>query len=407
AGEGLNDPTPVAPVFGNSGTTRGQQRKNALQAAANYWGAILQDNVTIRVDSSFDPKTCTPTSALLGSAGAIGVVSDFPGAPKADTWYPLALANAIAGSDQDPSSSDIRASFNSTLDNGSASCIGGLKWFYGIGIANPSGTLGFFSTAKHEFAHGLGFQTFVNPLDGSRFQDTDDTFMDNLEDHSLSKRWDQLNDGQRAASSIDTGDLHWLGANVVAASSVLSAGRHPSGHVRMYAPNPVEVGSSVSHWDTVLSPDELMEPIDTPTEQNLLDTQAFKDIGWSVQQVTGPCVRSAGTACLAGGRFEVKVDWQSATDAGTGQVMFFGAERAENNDSAFYWFFASTNFEIGLKVLDACGLNSKFWVFISGLTNQGWTVHVRDTVSGQTKTYANALNHLTSTVADTAAFSCP
>ena len=409
-GEGLKDPTPVAPVFGNAGTTLGQQRLNVLQAAASYWGAILQDSVTIRVDGSFTALTCSPTSGLLGSAGPQEVFSDFSGAPKTHTWYVGALANAKHGSDLDPSgdsASDIRAQFNSTLDEGSPDCIGGLTWFYGIGIDPPAGTLGFFSTAQHEIAHGLGFLTVVDPRNGRRLDDTNDAFMDNLEDHSLGKRWDQLTDLQRKSSAIDTGDLHWVGANVVAASSVLAAGRHPSGHVRMYAPHVLELGSSVSHWDTVVSPDELMEPIDTPTQQNLLDTQLLEDIGWTVPLVTTPCVRDLGTACLAGGRFEVKVEWQTISSFGTGQVMLFGGDRAENNDSAFYWFFSPTNFEIGLKVLNACGVNSKFWVFVSGLTNQGWTVHVRDTQTGLIKTYANPLNRLTSTVADTTAFNCP
>jgi hypothetical protein len=41
AGVGFNDPTVVAPVGGNAGTTRGQQRLIAFQAAANKWGATL------------------------------------------------------------------------------------------------------------------------------------------------------------------------------------------------------------------------------------------------------------------------------------------------------------------------------------------------------------------------------
>lgn len=40
-GEGFNDPTPVTPVGGNTGTTRGQQRLIAFQYAANLWSATL------------------------------------------------------------------------------------------------------------------------------------------------------------------------------------------------------------------------------------------------------------------------------------------------------------------------------------------------------------------------------
>src|SRR5215472_11243545 len=52
-GEGFNDPTPVAPVGGNTGTTLGQQRLIAFQAAANKWGATLNSSVTIRIRSQW------------------------------------------------------------------------------------------------------------------------------------------------------------------------------------------------------------------------------------------------------------------------------------------------------------------------------------------------------------------
>ena len=50
AGEGFNDPTVVAPVGGNPGTTRGQQRLKVFQQAATIWGALLPSAVTIKVD---------------------------------------------------------------------------------------------------------------------------------------------------------------------------------------------------------------------------------------------------------------------------------------------------------------------------------------------------------------------
>ena len=55
--------------------------------------------------------------------------------------------------------------------------------------------------------------------------------------------------------------LHWVGANVVAAGAILTAGRDViSGHVKMYARNPLQQGSSVVHFDTSLTPDQIMEP---------------------------------------------------------------------------------------------------------------------------------------------------
>src|SRR4029077_7646548 len=75
---GFNDPTPVAPVGGNPGTTLGQQRLNAFQFSANIWGATLTSNVPITVKANWISLSCTPTSAVLGQAGVHSILSNFP-----------------------------------------------------------------------------------------------------------------------------------------------------------------------------------------------------------------------------------------------------------------------------------------------------------------------------------------
>jgi hypothetical protein len=56
------------------------------------------------------------------------------------------------------------------------------------------------------------------------------------------------------------------------------------GFVRLYAPNPVALGSSISHWDTTASPNLLMEPfinsdLESATTRDLTPA-LFADIGW-------------------------------------------------------------------------------------------------------------------------------
>src|SRR5688572_2314714 len=87
ANEGFNDPTPATPVGGNPGTTVGAQRLAAFQFAANRWGQLLDSSVPIRIQANFNPLTCTATSAVLGSAGAVSVSSNFDNAPVPDTWF--------------------------------------------------------------------------------------------------------------------------------------------------------------------------------------------------------------------------------------------------------------------------------------------------------------------------------
>src|SRR5262245_8522358 len=178
AGEGFNDPTAATPVGGNTGTTVGQQRLNVFQRVAEIWGAKISSTVPILVGASFDALSCTPTSATLGSAGAVAAFRDFAGAPVANTWYPSALANALAGVDLDPGNDDIRAQFNSNI--GTAGCLTSLSWYYGLDGNPPSGTIELLDTVLHEVGHGMGFQSFVNLFTGGKVRGFDDTFLVHL-----------------------------------------------------------------------------------------------------------------------------------------------------------------------------------------------------------------------------------
>ena len=147
----------------------------------------------------------------------------------------------------------------------------------------------------------------------------------------------------------------------------------------------------------------------TATQGGVPDGSGFDLFSYGGANCSGSptCVRDNFTACLLNGRFQVTVTYRTNTSSGNAQVMNFSSSRAESDESAFFWFFNSSNFEMGLKMLNACSLNSRFWVYISGLTDQGWTVNILDTQTGASAVYQNSLNHLSSTVADTATLRCP
>jgi len=281
-GEGFNDSTPVSPVGGNSGVTIGQQRLQVFEFAARIWESTVSSNVPIKVEAKFDSLTCTSTSAILGSAGPITVHRDFNNAPKSNTVYASSLANSLANIDL-ASTADITAIFNGDIDNNNA-CLGSYNWYYGLDAVKPSSTIELLSVVMHEIGHGLGFLTFVNISTGEKFgrPARDDAYMLNLEDHSLNKNWNEMSNSQRQASVIDTADLHWTGLAVTSKLGDLTGGVN-QGHIRMYAPSPLLGGSSVSHFSDTLSPNELMEPIDTGPKQGPgLTGELLQDIGWSI-----------------------------------------------------------------------------------------------------------------------------
>ena len=281
AAEGFNDATAVAPVFGNSGTTRGAQRQNVFRAAAEYWGAILKSPVPIRINAQMNPQFCTATSAVLGSAGPTTVFRDFGGAPLASTWYVQATANSRAGADLDPLTSDINAQFNSSIDN--PTCLGATSWWYGIGAPAPPGTVDFYTVVLHEIGHGIGFLSLVDLSTGAKWGGFDDAYERWLWDWSTGG-WPGMTNAQRVASAVNTGQVIFWGPQATQAGrGLLTAGLN-AGYPRVYAPNPVQGGSSISHFDTVLTPNELMEPAITPPPgpYAYMTSGALEDIGWKL-----------------------------------------------------------------------------------------------------------------------------
>jgi len=211
AGEGFNDPTPRAPIGGNPGTTIGAQRLNVFQHAADIWGGILTSAVEIRAEANFDPQFCTATSAVLGSAGPNTFEIDFAGAEHANTWYATATANAAAGVDLEPGINDIGIVFNSDVDN--PTCLGSRSWYYGYD-GNEGTDIELLPVVLHELAHGLGFLTLVDESSGAEFFGSPDVYERFMLDRSTGKHWNEMTDGERAASAVNNGNLVWDGPAV-------------------------------------------------------------------------------------------------------------------------------------------------------------------------------------------------
>lgn len=128
----------------------------------------------------------------------------------------------------------------------------------------------------------------------------------------------------------------------------------------------------------------------------------------SIQQyinVTGGspvCVPSSTTICLSNDRFAVSVAWKTSSQTGNGTAIEY------TPDSGLFWFFGSTNIEMILKIINACSLNSRYWVFAAATTDVEYTITVTDTQKATTKTYFHAQGTPAPAITDTSAFAtCP
>jgi hypothetical protein len=236
AGYGFNDPTPVAPVGGNMGTTLGQQRFNVYRYVADIWEKNLESDVEIVVSAGWENLTCTSTSATLGSASAWNLWHDFPGGAPG-TWYPQALANKLAktnlsaGQPDDGTgygNVDIKTQFNARL--GQTGCLDGAPFY--LGLDGKAGTaVNFAATLLHELGHGLGFSVMsVSTSSGNRINAEYTAYTPDglpsiwerfMYDNTAKKSWLDMTSAERKASAINPLQLAWTGPNAVAGAAIL------------------------------------------------------------------------------------------------------------------------------------------------------------------------------------------
>ncbi len=129
----------------------------------------------------------------------------------------------------------------------------------------------------------------------------------------------------------------------------------------------------------------------------------------------GPlCVPDPHTACLLDGRFRVQGtmrDFSSPPREFANRVMSFPGIRAESDQAVFFHSFNAGNFEVGVKMVDACGLSPDhplraFWAFFGGLTNAQTQIEIEDTVTGEVFEWLNPSGEFPLTLGDVGAFPC-
>lgn len=232
AGVGFNDNTPALPVGGNIGVTVGEQRLIAYRYALDLWGARLESGPAVVVQGSFAGLPCNAGGGVLAQAGALQVWVGLDPAGLPDTLYGSALANALFNLDigaffagvpagqpdpgpfAPPFNDEIVANFNGNL--GQPNCLAGSSWYYGLDNNPPPGGIDFLNTFMHEVGHGIGFQNFMNESTGTLLLGFQDIYTVFSYDNTIMKTHAEMTNAERLASSINSGNVVWIGDAVTA-----------------------------------------------------------------------------------------------------------------------------------------------------------------------------------------------
>lgn len=209
--------------------------KTAFQFAVDIWETELVSAVPIRIRADWRPLA----SGVLGQAIWGSAHANFEGAQHLNTFYPVALAEKIAGMEINAATEpDIVASFNSNA-----------AWYFGTDGNTPSGKMDMVTIVLHEIAHGLGFtdtynvsggQGSVGLLNGGMYVPfVFDLFVENGPGKNLFR--DFQSPSTALATELQSANLFFDSPLSVAALN----GTRP----KLYAPSAFDNGSSISHLD--------------------------------------------------------------------------------------------------------------------------------------------------------------
>lgn len=272
------------------------EARAAFQHAVDIWSRHLQSGVTIRVRARWEPAE---DDDVLGSTSP-RIIANFAQVPERNTWYALALANALAGADLDPDEPHIRTSFNSAFG----------RWYFGTDGRPPTGRFDLATIVLHELGHGLGFVGSMTVEDGlgtwglgeSRFPVAFDRFAERGDGTAL---LDYARPSASLAEALQSEDVFFDGP----AARRADGGARP----RLHAPPTWQPGSSYSHLSEQRiggaepyppgSPNALMTPTvgsaEAVHDPGPIVCGMFEDLGWRLGEGCTPQVPPDPTRPLA------------------------------------------------------------------------------------------------------------
>ena len=235
--------------------------RESMQFAADVWGSYLQSDVPIRVEIDWRDEE---DDRLLASAGPSTIVRDFSGAPERQTWYPVALAEALFGDTINaPDEADIVVVVNSTAN-----------WYYGTDGNTPRNRIDLATVFMHEMGHGLGILSSVDSIGtdsviigyDNRFL-IYDTFLETPPGRQLTDIEEFNNPSQELLAAI-IDELDFGGEKAVE--------KNDGELVPLFAPETFDVGSSVSHLEESVYRTGTINALMTPS---LASGEAIHDPG--------------------------------------------------------------------------------------------------------------------------------
>jgi hypothetical protein len=166
--------------------------------------------------------------------------------------------------------------------------------------------------------------------------------------------------------STSGGTLVLLSGDGFRPDSAVAIGGVPATDFVFFSPQSIRVRSGPG------APGRADVRVTNPDGSGAVLAAAFLYASWT-------CTPDAASLCLENGRFRVTASAPS------------GPARAQalTLKSGYFWFDWSENPKVVVKILDGRSESGHYWVYVSSLSDSGFTVRVTDTESGVSREYAS------------------
>jgi uncharacterized repeat protein (TIGR01451 family) len=242
--------------------------KNAFDYAMSIWASVIEAPIPVDVDACWADLG----RSVLGYSGANDYVV------TGSIVYPVALANALSGSDLNGPEAEINVTFNRNFD-----------WYWLADGNAPTHQIDFVTVVLHEVCHGLGFGGSMAIDSGLGYWgfgmlDQPAIYDRFTSDGSHQALLDYANGSLELAAQLTSNNVYFDGAGARAANG----GSPP----KLFAPSVWMPGSSYAHLDEAFdgTPNALMtyslgrgESVHNPGPVTL---GMLQDLGWDAPEAS-------------------------------------------------------------------------------------------------------------------------
>jgi len=273
------------------------EARTAYQYAADIWGGLLPVTVPVHISACWAPMG----EGYLGAAST-NFTDGFANQPYPNTWYPVSLANQLAGSDLNGAEQEIVQYFNSQFD----------AWSFGLSGSPSYYEWDFVSVVFHEIGHGLGFTGMIEVAGGRGYNNSLSIF-DRFTCDSAGTPLTSYPNNSPELAAVLTSAAFFNGPQARAANG--------GNRVPLFTPSSWMRGSSYSHLAESFNggPNALMtyslqngEAIHSPGPVTM---GLLADVGWPFQSTPAA---PANLALSAVSETQINLSWQDKSSNETG-----------------------------------------------------------------------------------------